>query len=209
MPEGPVLVDSDIFVLLAGARLLDRALALLGFSRDSSRRLPALPHMLARGRKFAQLMNPQTRKLALGACETVPEIADRPGDEVFQQLLDVPDIDAGEAVLYGLLAEQPACVLASADKRAMQAVGSQPELTGVRQRVAGRVICLETVLELLMRHDGVEATAHAFAVFPQYKTFQVVFSSHNATDQARCLASLRSYLRDLKRQVGDDFLRQL
>lgn len=203
-----LLIDSDIFVLLAGAGLLDRALGLLGFDRSSSLRLSPLPHMLTRGRRFSQFGDAKTRGLALDACKTVPEVADRPSDDVFQQLIAVPEIDEGEALLYGLLAHQPGHYLTSGDKRAMQAVAVRPDLKGVRQRVAGRVICLECLLKLLVRRDGVEAIAMAFAVFPQHKTFQVVFSSLNVTDQTRCLASLDSYLRDLRRQVGDDFLFQ-
>ncbi len=134
------------------------------------------------------------------------EITDRPGDELLQTLIAFPEIDDGEALLYALLAEQPTLILASADKRAMRIVGSTDDPTGIRDSIVGRVIALETVLHQLVSHDGVQPIAEAFAVFPDHKTLQVIFSPVNSTDDERCLASLESYLHDLKNTVGDDFL---
>jgi hypothetical protein len=97
-------------------------------------------------------------------------------------------------------------MLASADKQAMKTVGALDNPTGIRDSVAGRVIALETVLHQLVRQDGVEPIAEAFAVFPDHKTLQVVFSPVNSTDEDRCLASLEAYLSELKDVVGDNFL---
>ena len=126
MAERRLLIDSDAFVLLSGAGLLDRALALLGFDRTTACRLSPLPHMIRRGKRFQQLCRPDTRERALEACPSVPAITDRPGDDLFQRLIISPEIDDGEALLYALLAEQPTFMLASADKRAMQTIGSAP-----------------------------------------------------------------------------------
>jgi len=206
MAERRLLIDSDAFILLSGAGLLDRVLTLLGFDRSLACRLSALPHMIRRGKRFQQLCSPDTRDRALEACSSVSEITDRPGDELLQKLIAFPEIDDGEALLYALLAEQPTFLLASADKRAMQTVGSRADPISIRHAIAGRVICLETVLRLLFVHDGVDAIARAFAVFPDHKTLQIVLSPLNSADQERCLASLESYLRDTKRIVGNDFL---
>lgn len=88
----------------------------------------------------------------------------------------------------------------------MLKIGAAPELHDIRAGIAGRVICLEVVLRLLVTSDGVAAATRAFSVFPDHKTMQVVFSEVNAGDQEKCQASLDSYLRDLKRTVGSDFL---
>lgn len=206
MAEQRLLIDSDAFVLLSGAGLLDRVLVLFGFDRTTAYRLSPLPHMIRRGRRFQQLCQPDTRDRVLEACLVVPEITDRPGDELLQTLIAFSEIDDGEALLYGLLAEQPTMMLASADKRAMKVVGSLDNPTGIRDSIAGRVLTLETVLHQLVRQDGVEPIADAFAVFPDHKTLQIVFSPVNSTDEERCLASLESYLRELKSTVGNDFL---
>jgi hypothetical protein len=209
MGERKLFIDSDILVLLSGAGLLDRVLKMLDFERIAAYRLSALPHMIRRGKKFQQLCDPITRNLALEACQTLNEITDRPSDKLFQKLLDFSEIDEGEALLYGLLVEQPSCLLASADKRAMLIVGSLEDPTGIRDSILGRIITLETVLHQLVNEDGVEPIAEAFDVFPSHKTLQVIFSSANSTDQERCLASLESYLHDMKRTVGEDFFYEM
>jgi hypothetical protein len=106
MAERRLLIDSDAFVLLSGADLLDRGLALLGFDRNSACRLSALPYMIRRGKRFLQLCQPSTRDRALAACSVVPEITDRPSDGLLQTLIAFPGIDDGEALMYALLAEQ-------------------------------------------------------------------------------------------------------
>ncbi|MCY2987734.1 MAG: hypothetical protein NTY19_07710 [Planctomycetota bacterium] len=206
MAAARLMIDSDVFVLLSGAGLLDRVLTLVGFGRGMALRLDPLPHMLRRSRKFLQLCQPQTRDRALAACKTVPAVTDRPADQLHQRLIDFREIDGGEALLYALLVEQPTYLLASGDKRAMLTIAGAPELHDIRDCIAGRVICLETVLRLLVMADGAVATASAFSVFPDHKTMQVIFSEVNFSDQEKCLASLDSYLRNLKRTVGADFL---
>lgn len=203
-----LLIDSDAFVLFSGSGLLDRVLALLEFDRTTTYRLSPLPHMVRRGKRFLQLCQPCIRDRVLEACSSIPEITDRPDDDFFQRLIVSPEIDVGEAFLYALLAEQPALMLASADKRAMKVVGSTDDPTGIRGSVAGRVIALESVLQQLVTQDGVKPIAKAFAVFPDHKTLQVVFSPVNSVDEERCLASLESYLLELTNTVGDDFLYQ-
>jgi hypothetical protein len=206
MAERRLLIDTDAFVLLSGAGLLDRVLVLLGFDRATAYRLSALPHMIRRGKKFQQVCRPVTRDCVLEACSVVPEITDRPSDELLQKLIAFPEIDDGEALLYAMLAEQPTFMLVSGDKRAMKIVGALDNPTGIRDSVAGRVIALETVLHQLVAQDGVEPVAEAFTSFPDHKTLQVVFSPVNSSDKQRCLASIESYLRELRGTVGDDFL---
>jgi hypothetical protein len=41
-----LLMDSDIFILLSAAGLLERTAELLGFEMSRVRRLDALPHMI-------------------------------------------------------------------------------------------------------------------------------------------------------------------
>ena len=52
MTDRLLLVDSDLFVLLSAAGLLDELAAALGFTPDAIRRLTALPHQVRKGRTF-------------------------------------------------------------------------------------------------------------------------------------------------------------
>jgi hypothetical protein len=116
-------------------------------------------------------------------------------------------IDEGEALLYGLLAESNSCCLTSGDKVAMRALVAQPSLQPVRQLVAGRVICLESILKLLVQADGVDAVAQVWLPLrDSYKSLAVIFSEVNCKDQSQCLECLASILNDLQKQLGSDFL---
>jgi hypothetical protein len=206
MAELRLLVDNDLFVLLSGADMLDAALEVLGFQRNQVEILPALPHML-RKRKFKQLATPTILDKVRADCEGLARVQP-PAINLLDRLNACNDIDPGEAVLFGRLVESSIYLLASGDKRAMIAFASTPDISDLRSSVAGRVACLEIVLERLVLRLGVTRVAEAFRAFPEQKSLQVFFSPKNSVDQEACLAALDSYLRDLKRYVGNDLLLQ-
>ena len=46
----PLLLDTDVFLKLGATGLLQQAVQVIGYGLPEARRLPALPHMLARGK---------------------------------------------------------------------------------------------------------------------------------------------------------------
>lgn len=207
MRKGQLLVDSDAFLLFAGAGLLERAVGLAGFPPDATYRLAALPHMISGSRSLERKYPLETRQRALLACSRFPALGDRPSDEMFQLLLDIPQVDSGEALLYALLAERPSCYLLSGDKRAMVQVASSPNAAPVRTAVAGRVIPIEVLLKSLIQSDGVQMTASRFRdLLTSHETLQVVFSAGNLAEANQCRAALDSYMADLRLEVGPGFL---
>jgi hypothetical protein len=204
MPEGRLLIDSDVFVTLAGSDLLFRTLELLGFTPVQARRLDPLPHMLAK-RPMVNVYSTDVRQRAQIACGQVQGLREKPKNRsVESRLLEVADI--GEALLYAIATESPNALLASGDKAAMRAICSDPALQDVHDAVAGRVICFETLMRMLVHADGVGAVAAGFRAITHHKTIQVVFSEVNSRDQIQCLAAIDSYLRELRGWVGDEFL---
>lgn len=204
MAEPHLLIDNDLFVLLAGANLLDAALEVFGFDRSRVEILPALPHMVRKGKRFQQLKSTGLQDLVLAACATVKTVAS-PAIEIQERLSACTDVDPGEVVLFGRLVESATMLLASGDRRAILVVGANPSIRDLRSSIIGRVACLEIVLQRLVRQFGAERIAEAFQVFPDHKSLQIFFSPLNSTNQEACLASIDSYLRDLNRTVGDDF----
>ena len=89
----------------------------------------------------------------------------------------------------------------------MRALVGQETLKPVRQLIAGRVICLESILKMLVQADGVVAVAQAWLPLKDsYKSLSVIFSDVNCKDQKQCLECLDSILNDLKKTLGSDFL---
>ena len=208
MREGLLLVDSDMFVILSAAGALHRTAHLLGFGPDDVRRLPALQNQLRRGRTFLRKYTQEIRDAALDCCGRVATLTERPsGDAILDQLSSVSDIDVGEAVMYAVMLDHPSYLLASGDKRAMRALAANPCLSNVRDALAGRVICLEAAVRMLVKRDGVAQVAQAFAPLLSANTaLRVAFSEGLATGERNCLSALDSYLRDLSSEVGEDFL---
>jgi hypothetical protein len=208
MAERRLLIDSDVFVLLAASGSLLRLAELLGFSLDQLGRLAALPHMLRHGKSFRRKYPEEVRAIAGSVAEAVPAIVDRPqDDDRLQLLLSIKGIQEGEALLYGLLAESQDCWLTSGDKTAMRALVAQPSLQPVHSLVAGRIICLESILKKLVHADGVAAVAPAWLPLRDtYKSLAIIFSDVNCRGQRQCLECLDSMLNDLQNTLGSDFL---
>jgi hypothetical protein len=201
-----LLLDNDIALHVAGAAMLDRVTKLLGVGIADVRRLESLPYMLRRSRRLPTVYSAETLRRTAAFCHRVRPLDDTPAESVMMLLGRVPDVQRGEATLYGVLAERPSYLLASGDKRAMVALSTTASLESVRQAVAGRVICLETILRGLVTHHGAGEIGPAFVGTSRHQTLSVIFSETNVRNQQRCLATIDAYLAYLRRQVGNDFL---
>lgn len=205
-PEG-LFVDTSAFVLLAGADLFEPAVEILGLGLENVRRLHAIEAQLTRGRAFKERYSDAVRSAALGLCARVAPVDTAPDPDLLERLVNVPRIDDGEAVLFGLVAERGGFCLLSDDKASMIALASDPEVRDIRDRVAGRVITLETVIELLVEHDGAEQVAQKINTVREANTMlRVVFSRGAHTTAELCREGLRAYLDDLGHHLGEDFL---
>lgn len=208
MIRGRLVIDSDVFILLAGSDLLMPALSLLGIQPADAQRLPALEYQLQRSSRWARVYPEGVRRMALAACRRIPPLTERPtSDAALQQLIAVEAIDEGEALVFALMIEQHGLYLASGDKRAMRALATAPHLRQVRDGIAGRVLCLESLLRLLVERQGLEAIADALPpVRDQYQTLRVAFSAGVATTKMSFDAAITGYLTDLIRDTGPGFL---
>lgn len=207
MTRPRALIDSDAFLLLSGAGALDSTLDLLGVEVADAMRLDPLPHMIERSASIRQRYDSATREAAKANCRRIAPITVAPSPQVTEALSIVDEIDAGEVILYGLAIEHPSILLASNDKRAMRAISQTPSLATIRNAVAGRVVCLEAILGMHIRADGVAAAANRFAPVIHADTMlQVVLTHHNIHNPADCRDALASYTTALRQDVGADFL---
>jgi hypothetical protein len=206
MPDGALVIDNDAFILLSAAGLLQAAITSLGFDGKAVR-LAALPFVIGRNKKLQKQYSGDALIRAKLACDEVPELSSAPGPDVLQTLAAVPDIDDGEAVLYGLLYENPGHLLLSGDKRAMIAVATTPELGDIRAKIAGRVVCVEKIINLLLTAHGHEHVVNAvLPIRDSNSTLRVIFSDGNCNDQAACSSAVSAYIVALEIKVGAGFL---
>ena len=113
----------------------------------------------------------------------------------------------GKRSCSALLAENRSWLLTTGDRRSLVALATHPDLGGVCANLAGRLVCLETLIWLLVVNDGLEKTATAFApVRETNQKLEVIFSERNVTNLENCLAAIDSYLLSLRREVGESLL---
>ena len=207
MTERLLLVDSDVFVLLSAAGLLDELATVLGFAPDAIRRLSALPYQLQKGRSFRRY-DLAARTTVLTKCEATASWEERPADnERFDRLVSVDGIDEGEAFFFATLSERHACLLTTGDSKALVALGNASDLADVRDQVRGRIVALEGALLLLVRSLGAEAVGSRLKPLASvHRTIDILFGTKDHFDDDEAVRQITSYLDSLRQSMGDDLL---
>lgn len=178
-----LLIDTDFYCKIGVAGLFDAALNVLGVQPSDCARLPALPHMLRRGRLPKRYGADACARLARHA-ESIAAMT--VSDSIWIDVLTpVTDIDPGEAQLFAAAAES-GNLLATADKRALGAVGKVPS---IRPLLAGRVVTFEAVLLRLCSTLGEIAVRSAVTPLSEDQMVRICFSPGNASPAE----ALRSY----------------
>lgn len=207
MSDRLLLIDTDMLVLLGGSGTLGEVLQSLDFKPEQSRRLAAATQQFQRGRVFKDTYTATVLQAAVRTAYTIAPLTERPANSaVLDALARVSNIDLGEAELLALLAEHDGYYLTTGDNRALVALATRKEVAELRQRVAGRLICLESVLKLLVDRNGAKATAQAFRELRTHRTIGVLLSDPQARSDDVCRKGIDSYLDDLIRKTGRDFL---
>lgn len=202
-----LLVDTDVLVLLGASETLPTVLEKLGFKTDEVRRLAAATSQLERGARFKATYSGAALQAALQTARTITPLLQPPADaSLVDGLAAVSGIDLGEAELLALLSEQDGYFLTTGDKRALIAVATNPLAAAVRDRVRGRLICLESLLKLLVQTRGAKSVAQAFAGLMTHRTIGVLLTEPQVRSDEICLEGIESFLRDLVRATGEGFL---
>jgi hypothetical protein len=189
----PLLVDSDVFCKLGIAGLLQAALAIFGRGVSDCGCLPALPHMLRRGRLRKTFGEAECDGLVSTAESMVVEL--RPSETWLDKLTGVDQIDVGEAQLFATVAEE-GIIVWSGDKRALVAVARVP---GYPPALAGRIVTLDAILLALCMRLGDDAVRAAMQpLMAKDRMVQMCFSSGNSDPRG----ALQSYLNATKRDVA-------
>ncbi len=180
-----LLVDSDAFCKLAASHLLLDAVALFHAELGECGRLPALPHMLRRGR-LRQAYGDNTCERLIPLADSIPPIGDPPISWL-EELAGIPDIDPGEAILFATAAEQRTPVI-TGDIRSLVALKRLPNFC---ESLNGRVAVLEAVLLGLCARLGSATVRARIHSGPQPDTVMQICFSPGTEDPD---SALRSYL---------------
>jgi hypothetical protein len=136
------LVDNDIALKLARLELLKEACQLLGLNPSNTKRLAALPFVAKKVLKGKQ----DTLKRVLEFCDSYKAISKGDDPEVLAQISASPKIEAGEARLFAIAANDKDIVVLTGDKRSILALASDPKLKAIARKLEGRIEILETIM---------------------------------------------------------------
>ena len=131
-------------------------------------------------------------------CQTVKPVAS-PEFIVLDQMLDV-----GEAALLAATCEVSPFIFMTGDKRCLRDLAKKVELAEVAERLRGRVICLEQVILLLIRQQGVETIKQQVLPMLDCDTsLKACFGSGEKAIEQNVVEALEGYVTDLdKSSVG-------
>lgn len=183
-----LLVDTDAFCKLEVAGLLRDAAGLLTAELHECGRLPALPHMLRRGR-LRERFGPEVCDALILVADGMP-VMHLSSTRWLDRLTPIETIDPGEAQIFAKAAES-GLIVVSGDKRALRALKN---VHGIVEALAGRIVVLEAILIALCDHFGsAEIRRRIAPLVAADKVVQICFSKGNPDP---CLALL-SYYEDL------------
>lgn len=154
-----VAVDNDIIEKCAFLGLLDELHVLLGCERDALRVLPTAKYRYGEKepgkaiRKFGATLAADM----LAFCHALAEVPSAHDDDA-TALQGVTDLDSGEVILMSFVSRTEGARLVTGDKRAIRALAIAPEGAAMVARLAGRVLCMEQIVERAIRRLGFEET---------------------------------------------------
>lgn len=202
MPE--LLIDNDIFYLLAAAGVLDDVLTLLGVSKDRLHVLPSLKNpRAAQSRLQRRSASPDRRyseehmqrvlaEIQRSRVQSV-QLQDDSLERVAELTCRYTGIDEGELTLLVKLSEDTDCLLlATKDTRFVGALAESdiPEKTAVN----GKIVLLEHVLALLHLKHGFDYIKEHFVPCRNYDR-RLISIIGTTGKEAAFLDGLTSYIK--------------
>jgi hypothetical protein len=116
---------------------------------------------------------------------------------------DVLNIDE-EAQLFSATRDQNDYVVVTGDKKAIRALANTDACRPVAQRLQGRIICFEQVLQLCFLNGNFSTIRDKCVSGLHSETvLRSIFASRSETTQENAEAGLDSYVRELRSETGD------
>ena len=200
------LADNDVVFKLAACDLLDRALDVLGLSREHVFVLNTTKYQLQKKRSRERLeakYGVDGIARALEFVLSVNEIDSQQNADDLAALSIVENIDSGEAVIFATAKRLSDSILLMGDKRSLRALSSADSCINICDCLKARVICFEQILRLICAADFDGAKHTIIAALECDTMLRIVFSrTLNATLDG-VNEGLDSYISDLRNDTGE------
>lgn len=189
-------VDNDVILKLVACNLFWEAVGVLGLTPDDLRVRASTKYYF---RKKPKIYPQAVREQAIAVVEQCQLIDDPPINEELQILQQIEGIDPGEGVLIVATQPEPSFYLMTGDKRCLEALATAPQLVEVRQRLEGRVVCLEQlILRLIETQEFSKILTLVLPAREYDKALRSVFGSGERATRDKVLLGLTGYIQDLR-----------
>jgi hypothetical protein len=191
-------VDNDIILKLVACNLFWEALTILGLTQADLRVFPSAKHVFRKNNRVMQKYPQAIRADAISIVERCTEIIPELPDEL--QILDVEGVNRGEAFLISATRYETSFYLTTGDKRCLKALAAAPQLGAIRQRLDGRVICLEQLIFRLICTQGFDEVLTKVLPAREYDiALKSSFGSGEKATQEDVSQTLKGYIEDLRK----------
>jgi hypothetical protein len=194
-----LFLDNDAILKLVACNLFWETVAAIGATQADLRVLSDAKYVFRKSRKVVQKYPPAIRDSAISIVEGCAKIKLQSSQAL--QDLEIEGIDPGERLLIAATQDEVSFYLATGDKRCLKALAAAPQLVEIKQRLSGRVICLEQLILKLIEIKGFDEILSRVLPARNYdKALASIFGSGERATRDNVLLALSGYIEDLRRE---------
>jgi hypothetical protein len=193
-----VYIDNDIILKLCACDLFWEAIATLGLEKENLRVLDSAQFVFRGNKKVKKQYEDKVRESAISVVTPLETV--KANDFHPLRNLNLPDVDPGELLLIGNAITQRSFYFMSGDKKCFRALGRHKALAEAREKLCGRVICLEQVIRFLIEARGFDLVRDRIVPVRECdQALKAIFGSGGRSEKKKSLETLSSYLEDIER----------
>lgn len=199
-----LLIDNDALLKLARYGLLDQALTLFKCNPTDVSVLPAAKYRLLPAKNRLRFCQDEESATRLEAFFEISNLLDAglANPDLLDVLNAVPNIDAGEALLFAVAANNRNTLVITGDKRSLEALCSYDSVADVSKALAGRVVSLEVLFSMLAEYQFTLIQERVRAKPDVDTTLKIVFGVTFPADCESVKKGFASYISDLRSKTG-------
>lgn len=192
-------LDNDIILKLVACNLFSEALRSLNLAESDLRVLSDAKYVFRNSRRIAKKYPLEIRESAIIIVERCQNIQPQLSEELRD--LQVEGLDPGEMILISATKQEESFYLTTGDKRCITALANstEPSLVAIRERLAGKLVCLEQLILKIINVEGFDITLFKILPAREYdKALKAIFGSGERCTQDNVLMALEAYIQNLR-----------
>ncbi len=195
-----LFLDNDAILKLVACHLFWETVAALGSTPEELHVLSDAKYVFKKSRRVISKYPEAIRINAISIVEGCQAIKPDFNSELPE--LEIEGIDPGERLLISATRNESAFYLVTGDKRCLKALAAASQLAEIRERLQGRVICLEQVIFKLIEIQGFDKVLNKVLLGRDYdKALASVFGSGERATEENVLLGLLAYIEDLRQET--------